>query len=280
MIASIPSAEYTGQPISPLPQVKFGSAVLVKDIDYSVSYSDNTSIGIASVTISGKGNYSDSAAKKFAIYAKNTGVEIKDDQTPPVMAQGLEALYEDESIYTEEDREIEQNGGVVKIELSVQVKSDLTDDVKKIEDIASDKSVGLYIDMSLFKTVTMSGEENGTTTRISHLNDLLTVVIPIPENIKGKNGIALYRVHEGVASMIPVGQENAADGEYCIINEDSITLYVRNFSTYAIGFDKAVVHDKTPNNGVHPAVLPIIALAIFLTVLIVVLLKRKRKTRS
>ena len=264
MIANIPSAEYTAQPITPLPEVKYGTIVLIKDTDYTVSYTNNTEIGLANVNINGKGNYTGAAAKIFAIYTKNTSVEIKDDQTPPVVVEGLDTLYEDDTIYTQEDQQIEQNGGSVKIELSVQLKTDITKDETKIEKIATDKTIGVYLDLSLFKTVTMAGEENGTTTTISRLNDLLTIVVPIPDTIKGKKGIAMYRVHDGVAAIIPIGKDNAVDGEYCTVDADSITLFVRNFSTYAIGYDNKTTDSNVdnPKSGNTVPVLPVTGMLI------------------
>lgn len=279
MIANIPSAEYTAQPITPLPEVKYGAIVLVKDTDYTVSYTNNTEIGLANVTISGKGDYTGTATKTFAIYAKNTSVEIKDDKTPPVAAEGLEKLYKDETIYTLKDQRIEQNGGTVKIELSVQLKTDIAKDETKIEKIATDKTIGVYLDLSLFKTVTMAGEENGTTTTISRLNDVLTVVVPIPDNIKDKKGIAMYRVHDGVAAIIPIGKDNAVDGEYCTVDADSITLFVRNFSTYAIGYDNKTTDSdvNNPKTGDTTSVLPVAGMLIGFAGIVGVTLTRRRK---
>ncbi|SEW20887.1 beta strand repeat-containing protein [[Clostridium] fimetarium] len=278
MISSIASLEYTGKPITPNTEVKFGSIVLVKDIDYTVSYSGNNKVGISTLTITGKGNYSGLSAKSFAIYAKNSSVEIIDQQTPSVIAEGLKELYQDKNVYTNKERQIEQSGGTVNIELSVQLKTDLAEDKEKIEKVASDKSIGIYLDLSLFKTVTLFGEINGETSRISQLSDLLAITIPIPDNIKGNLGIAMYRVHEGVAATIPVGKENAVDGEYCTIDADNIILYVRNFSTYAIGYDIVLnTNDgKSPNTSDHTSTIPVIAFGIS-SILMVGLAKKRKK---
>lgn len=281
MVSTILSAEYTGQPLTPLPEITFGSSTLVKDTDYTVGYSHNTDIGLATVTITGKGNYSGTVTKDFAIFEKNTGVVSGAGQGLQVTADGLEELYNDKEIYTEEDSQIEKRGGQVSIDLFVLIKTDLTDDNSMIEKLALDKTIGLYLDISLFKTVTLFGESNEDITKINHTNDLLTIVIPIPDSIKGKAGIALYRVHNGVASMIPIGKENAIDGEYCTIDAQNITLYVRNFSTYAIGFDKAL--PLTADNGTNPDTrdytntIPFMVLGIC-SLVIAILFGKKRKT--
>ena len=48
---------YTGYALMPDVVVKDGSKVLAKDIDYTVSYSNNTNVGTASVKITGNGTY-------------------------------------------------------------------------------------------------------------------------------------------------------------------------------------------------------------------------------
>ena len=62
---------YTGSPISveKYLTVKVGSKVLVNGTDYTVSYKNNTKVGYqtATMTLTGKGNYTGSVSKKFTI---------------------------------------------------------------------------------------------------------------------------------------------------------------------------------------------------------------------
>lgn len=58
---------YTGTAVTPGVAVKDGGAALVKDTDYTVNYTDNTSPGTATVTIEGKGNYTGNASQTFTI---------------------------------------------------------------------------------------------------------------------------------------------------------------------------------------------------------------------
>ena len=68
MIADIPPQLYTGKPIHPTPEIKDGDMVLVKDKDFTYSYDTNTSPEQGGkVTITGNGNYKDSASKNFDI---------------------------------------------------------------------------------------------------------------------------------------------------------------------------------------------------------------------
>ena len=63
----IAAVTYTGQALTPDVTVKDGSAVLVKDTDYSVNYEDNENVGTGKATIVGIGNYSGQVEKTFTI---------------------------------------------------------------------------------------------------------------------------------------------------------------------------------------------------------------------
>ena len=81
-IGSIGNKAFTGSAIKPLPVVKaIGEAgnvvTLKKDVDYTLSYSKNTSIGQARITIKGKGNYTGTKSINFKIVPpKVTGLKL------------------------------------------------------------------------------------------------------------------------------------------------------------------------------------------------------------
>jgi uncharacterized protein YjdB len=58
---------YDGKAKQPAVTVKSGSRTLVSGTDYSVSYKNNTNAGTATVTVTGKGNYTGSVSKTFTI---------------------------------------------------------------------------------------------------------------------------------------------------------------------------------------------------------------------
>jgi len=64
------SYTYDGTAKKPKVTVKDGSRTLVSGTDYSVSYSNNTNAGTASVTVTGKGNYTGTASLSFRIVKK------------------------------------------------------------------------------------------------------------------------------------------------------------------------------------------------------------------
>ena len=71
MIGEVESREYNGGAIMPTPEVKDGEAILTPGGDFEFGYSDNTNAGTATLTITGKGNYTGIAEKKFTIEPKN-----------------------------------------------------------------------------------------------------------------------------------------------------------------------------------------------------------------
>ena len=68
-IDPISDQTYTGSQIKPEPEVKFGTATLVKDRDYTLGYGTNTTVGTkaGTVTINFKGNYSGETTVYFNI---------------------------------------------------------------------------------------------------------------------------------------------------------------------------------------------------------------------
>ncbi len=71
MISEIPAQEYTGSEIKPAPEVKDGGKTLTPGGDFDFDYSANTDAGEATLTITGKGNYTGTAEKKFTISRKD-----------------------------------------------------------------------------------------------------------------------------------------------------------------------------------------------------------------
>ena len=67
MIADIPAQEYTGSAIEPDFEVKDGTTLLNPGADFTYNYSGNTNPGTATLTITGKGNYTGTASRDFTI---------------------------------------------------------------------------------------------------------------------------------------------------------------------------------------------------------------------
>lgn len=83
VISSIDTQRYTGRDICPSVTVQIGSTVLVKNVDYTLSYQDNRSPGTASVTITGMGTCTGSRTVTFKIAQPSlSAASVKVSATP------------------------------------------------------------------------------------------------------------------------------------------------------------------------------------------------------
>lgn len=70
-VANVSSQTYTGNGISPLPTITYNNKTLKKDTDYTLSYSNNINAGTATITITGKGNFTGMTSTTFIITQKS-----------------------------------------------------------------------------------------------------------------------------------------------------------------------------------------------------------------
>ena len=69
-IVVVPDQTYTGEALTPDTVVTLGGVTLKKNTDYyNVKYSNNTNVGVATVTVCGRGNYTGTAKGTFTIVA-------------------------------------------------------------------------------------------------------------------------------------------------------------------------------------------------------------------
>ena len=69
--SAIDAQYYTGSAITPEVVIQNDSVTLVKNTDYTLSYASNTSVGKATVTVTGKGNYKGTQSLTFSILQRN-----------------------------------------------------------------------------------------------------------------------------------------------------------------------------------------------------------------
>jgi carbon monoxide dehydrogenase subunit G len=67
---------YTGKALKPAVTVKYGSVTLKKDTDYTVAYKNNVKPGKATVTVTGKGDYTGVAKATFFIRGPMSGCSL------------------------------------------------------------------------------------------------------------------------------------------------------------------------------------------------------------
>jgi len=66
-VTGIANKVYTGKALTQAPTVKLGTKTLVNGTNYTISYTNNTNVGTATIKITGKGSYTGSLSKTFAI---------------------------------------------------------------------------------------------------------------------------------------------------------------------------------------------------------------------
>lgn len=66
-VSTIAAQTYTGSAITPSVTVTYNGKTLTKGTDYTIAYSNNVNAGIATITITGKGNYTGSRTINFSI---------------------------------------------------------------------------------------------------------------------------------------------------------------------------------------------------------------------
>ena len=156
----------------------------------------------------------------------NTVVEIKDQEgTPPVVVGEMENLFTDDTVYTAEDKEIEMvvekqdasSSAAIQIEASKP----------------AGQTIGLFLDLSIIKTVTPK-DGQAETTSVTQVGSLIETLIPLPDEMQGKDSYTVYREHDGVVEVLP----NSGNGERYTVSSDkkSITIYARKYSTYAVAW--------------------------------------------
>ena len=75
-VTGIINRYYTGKALTQNVVVNCGAKNLVKDRDYTVSYENNTNVGTAKLTITGKGAYKGKIVKSFNIYKKASTLNV------------------------------------------------------------------------------------------------------------------------------------------------------------------------------------------------------------
>lgn len=176
-----------------------------------------------------------------------------------------------EAVLTDEDRTKLENGYDISVILKVlKVTSAPQGDADAVNRIIGDNVLGLYVDISLVKTL-VDPQGNSTEQAVTNLNAPLTITIDIPEDMLPKHGevrtFRVIRVHDGVATIL----EDLDD------NPNTITIRTDRFSTYTIVYKDAAVED--PDTGDTQ---PVMAYAIGLAALgcLVIYKVRRREVTS
>lgn len=175
---------------------------------------------------------------------KNSRLEILGSDTPNVVEDGLDNEFSYPTSYDmSTDGSVVTAGGTVEIKMTVQKNDDSENrDTVKAAMNSSGYGTGLILDLDLMKTVTTSGGEVQEKTAITETGGLLTLIIPLPADLQGKDSYVVYRAHDyGGSTGLKVDAITTtanSNGEYLTVNGDKtdITLHAKYFSTYVIGY--------------------------------------------
>lgn len=172
---------------------------------------------------------------------KNSVVEVTGSGTPDVVVGGVDAIAEAETV---------NSGETVTVKLTVEKKDNPTDKTD-IDNVAQGKTVELYLDLSLVKTVQPSSGSSTDTTITDTRDKVLAVVVPY--DFTNKTNVMVYRSHDGSAAALTALTSiptTPTDGTFYADSANGrITIYATKFSTYAIGYTAAVTKYTLTVNG-------------------------------
>ncbi len=240
-----PEKEYTGSAIEPEVTVKHDSTVIPSS-EYDVTYDNNTEIGVASVTVSDKdgGNYIiEDTTSYFEIVAPGK-VNVIEPATPNSYSGSFaETPISVKSKIELTDAEKQKLIDGKNMDIYLEVK-DISDSISKEEKNKIDKklskgdTVGLYLDVSLFKKFDGENPE-----KINSTKKPIKIKFEIPEKLR-KEGrkFVIYRYHNGTVTELNV----TVEGNYATFETDE-------FSSFALAYNDSneTSNPKTGDNIIY-----------------------------
>ena len=123
---------------------------------------------------------------------------------------------------------------VDQITVDKEESAALPESVATIENLLEDSSFEAlnYYDITVKKII------NGTTTNLIELPETVKITIPLTGTLENRSGYSVYRVHEGQAERMSSSRSST---EYYEVNGNTITIYTKKFSTYAITASSSVI---------------------------------------
>lgn len=180
--------------------------------------------------------------------ATNSIVEVTPG-SPDIVVGNLDTVFHqepDNTVYTQADQTTVIGGGKVEFTFTADEKqmgdSTISSDMDKIAEKKDDTvTVGLVMDYKLGKEVfSADGQKDEAASKtITQSNVLLEILLPLPTELQGKDQYSVYRVHKEEVQELTTTPNALA--EYFTVSSDKtqLTLYVKCFSTYAIGYTES-----------------------------------------
>ena len=235
---------YTGNEIKPNIVVKDDNGNIIPESEYEVRYENNIEIGEAKVIITSKDNekYIMNVEKTFRILpipGETKAIDTNDSNAcnAKIDENDLSSKIE----LSEQELNAKENGKDIEIYLEIEDISDsISDEDKKlIEEKLGKNTVGIYLDINLFKKIT--GEE---ATKINETIEPITITFEIPEKLINTNSkinrkFKILKIHDGVVSEVDVK-----------VNGRTATFTTSQFSNYTLVYEdvEKSVNPKTGDN--------------------------------
>ena len=230
---------------------------------YTVTGNTATAHGIYTLTITAKGNYTDSIAwtyviapskvedapgEDIAISSGKVKVDVQSEGTvPPATlltdkAELLAMLVNSGDITADELVQI-ANGASVDIVLTVK-EANVSDEVKTaMAQAAKNYTIGQYLDISLLKYMTVNGSQQAAVA-LPTTKDALTISVAVPDALINTNSAVnrtycIVRNHKGTIDVLDAAFDAAGK---------TLTFKTDRFSIYAIAYKDTAV----PSSGSNP----------------------------
>ena len=231
---------------------------------YTVAGNTATDPGSHTLTITAKGNYTgtveqtyviipakteDAPGEEIAIGSGKVKVDVKSEGiVPPATlltnkAELLAMLVDSGDITADELAQI-ADGASVDIVLTVK-EANAPDEVKTaMAQAAKDYTIGQYLDISLFKYMTVNGSQQAGVA-LHTTKDALTISVVVPDALINTNSAVnrtycIVRNHEGTITVLDAAFDAASK---------TLTFKTDRFSDYAIAYKDTAVPSSSSKPG-------------------------------
>ena len=230
---------------------------------YTVAGNTATAPGSHTLTITAKGNYTgtvkqtyviipvkaeDAPGEEIVIGSGKVKVDVKSEGTVPpatLLTDKVEliAMLVDSGDITAEELAQIADGASVDIVLTVK-EANVSDEVKAaMAQAAKGYTFGHYLDISLFKYMTVNGSQQ-TGVPLHTTRDALTISVVVPDALINANSAVnrtycIVRNHEGTITVLDAAFDAASK---------TLTFKTDRFSIYAIAYKDTAV----PSSGSNP----------------------------
>ena len=230
---------------------------------YTVTDNTATAPGSYTLTITGKGNYTgtvkqtyaiapakaeDAPGEEIAIGIGKVNVNVQSEGTVPpatLLTDKVEllAMLVDSGDITADELAQIADGASVDIVLTVK-EANVPDEVKTaMAQAAKDYTIGQYLDISLFKYMTVNGSQQAGVA-LHTTKDVLTISVVVPDALINTNSAVnrtycIVRNHEGTITVLDAAFDAASK---------TLTFKTDRFSIYAIAYKDTAV----PSSGSNP----------------------------